>query len=198
MLKLAGSQTEKNLLLTYAGESMAYVRYELFAERAQKEGHLQAANIFKEFSKQERYHARRMFVSLKGNSVSFESQLTLPPMKFTPDNLEASIAGESYEWKEIYPLYAETAEKEGFPQIAQVWRNVAMAEKYHEKRFAALLQNLRTGETIDEFYHELVTESKTAQAVRCNTCGYVSEDGIVPQFCPVCGSPPAKFTKLLV
>lgn len=199
MSNLAGSQTEKNLLLTYAGESMARIRYELFAERAKKEGHLQISQIFMEFSMQERHHARRMFLSLKGNKVPFESALAIPAMSFTPENIEASIRGEAAEWKEIYPAFADVAEKEGFAQQAQIWRAVAMAEKYHEKKFQALLQNLRTGKALDDFYRSLVNADakNESPAVRCVTCGYVAEDGIVPQFCPVCGSPSDKFTKLL-
>lgn len=199
MSNLAGSQTEKNLLLTYAGESMVRIRYELFAERAKKEGHLQIAQIFQEFSMQERQHARKMFLALKGNKVQFESKIVVPSMSFTPENIEASLRGEAAEWKEIYPGYADVAEKEGFTQLAQIWRAVALAEKYHEKRFAALLQNLRTGEALDNFYRSLVNAGakEESPAVRCLTCGYVAEDGIVPDFCPVCGSPSSKFSKLL-
>lgn len=199
MPNISGSQTEKNLLLTYAGESMARIRYELFAERAKKEGHLQIAQIFEEFSMQERQHARRMFLCLKGNKVPIQSALAIPAMSFTPENIEASIRGEAAEWKEIYPGFADVAEKEGFVQVGQLWRAISMAEKYHEKRFQALLQNLRTGKALDDFYRNLVNgESKNeSPAVRCAICGYVAEDGVVPQFCPVCGAPSDKFTKLL-
>lgn len=199
MSNLAGSQTEKNLLLTYAGESMARIRYELFSERAKKEGHLQISQIFEEFAMQERQHARRMFLALKGNKVQFQNELAIPAMSFTPENIEASIRGEAAEWKEIYPSFAAIAEKEGFVQMSQIWKAVAMAEKYHEKRFQALLQNLRTGKALDDFYRALINgESKNeSPAVRCVICGYVAEDGIIPQFCPVCGAPNTKFSKLL-
>ncbi len=196
---LTGSQTEQNLLFTHAAESMARIRYEIFAAMAKKEGHLHATATFEEAALQEREHAKRMFLCLKGNDVEISRSISIPALRHTPENLEAAINGENVEWREIYPGFADTAEKEGFPQMAKVWRSIAIAEKYHEKRFQALLQNMQTGKELEDFYRSLITGGKSSgsPAVRCVTCGYVAEDGIIPQYCPVCGSPPEKFKKLL-
>lgn len=193
MDSIIGSQTEKNALFTFAGESMACVRYELYGERAKEEGYLRIADFFMEAARQERQHARRMYRILIGGAVAVRWELRQPEFAETVSNITQSIENEQTEWQTTYPRFADTAEQEGFPQLAVIWRAIAIAEKYHEKRFRAFLQNVRTGAELEAFYHTLIDSARKNAAVRCGSCGYVCEDGIIPAFCPVCGMPPEYF-----
>ena len=103
---------------------------------------------------------------------------------------------EHTEWQIIYPHFADIAAGEGFSSLAAVWRSIAVAEKYHEKRFRAMLQNVQAGTKLEAFYQSLIRTTGKTAAVRCESCGYVAEDGIIPAFCPVCGMGSDQFKKL--
>jgi rubrerythrin len=133
-MELKGSQTEKNLLTAFAGESQARNKYTYFASQAKKEGYEQIRAVFEETANQEKEHAKREFKFLQGGSIGS-----------TINNLKAAAAGEHYETTEMYPEFAEVAEKEGFDEIAKVFRNIAIAEKRHEDRYLALAKNIQAG-----------------------------------------------------
>jgi len=172
-MELKGSQTEKNLLAAFAGESQARNKYTYFASQAKKEGFVQIAAIFEETANQEKEHAKREFKFLQGGSIPG-----------TIDNLKAAAAGEHYETTEMYPEFAEMAEKEGFSEIAKVFREIAVAEKRHEDRYMAFIKNIEDGKVF-----------KKDAPVRwvCRNCGYVSEGTEPPKVCPACAHPQAHF-----
>lgn len=179
-MKLKGSQTEKNLLTAFAGESQARNRYTYFASQARKEGYQQISAIFEETANQEKEHAKREFKFLKGGEVEIAAAFPAGVIGSTLENLKAAAAGEHYEWTEMYPGFAETADKEGFPEIAEVFRNIAVAEKRHEDRYVALAKNISDG-----------TVFKREKPVRwvCRNCGYVYEGPQAPDTCPACAHP---------
>lgn len=119
-----------------------------------------------------------------------------PQLSNTTRNLELSIQNEHTEWQIIYPHVADIAAGEGFSSLVAVWRSIAVAEKYHEKRFRAMLQNVQAGTELEAFYQSLIKTTGKTAAVRCESCGYVAEDGIIPAFCPVCGMGSDQFKKL--
>ena len=137
-MELKGSQTEKNLLAAFAGESQARNRYNYFASQAIKEGYIQIAAVFEETANQEKEHAKREFKFLKGGEVEITAAFPAGVIGSTVENLKAAAAGEHYETTQMYPDFANVAEKEGFPEIAKVFSNIAVAEKYHKERFLAL------------------------------------------------------------
>ena len=182
---IKGTETEKNLLKSFAGESQARNRYTYFASVARKEGYRQIAEIFEETADQESQHAKRMFKFLEGGCV--EITATYPAGKIgetTLENLQASAAGEEEEWTELYPAFAETADKEGFPAVASMYRMIAIAEKQHGKRFADLAANVEAG-----------TVFKKAESTkwRCINCGYVHEGEEAVGTCPACIHPQSHF-----
>jgi rubrerythrin len=183
-MELKGSQTEKNLLAAFAGESQARNRYSYFASKARKEGYEQIAAIFEETANQEKEHAKREFKFLKGGEVEITAAFPAGVIGNTMDNLKAAAAGEHYETTEMYPGFAEIAEKEGFSDIAKVFRNIAVAEKRHEKRYLALARNIEDGVVF-----------KRTKSVRwvCRNCGYVHEGTEAPSVCPACAHPLAHF-----
>lgn len=195
MEDIAGSKTEQNILYTFACESMAHTRYELYGEQARTDGYLRAADFFTEAARQEFQHGKRMYQALVGNAVAAHWQIQQPQLGNTEMNLQCSIENEHTEWQVVYPHFADIAVQEGFPRIAAVWRSIAVAEKYHEKRFRAMLQNVRAGAELEAFYQSLISAGGKSSAVRCSSCGYVAEDGIVPAFCPVCGVGAELFVK---
>ena len=172
-MELKGSQTEKNLLAAFAGESQARNKYTYFASQARKEGYQQIAAIFEETANQEKEHAKREFKLLQGGSIGN-----------TLDNLKAAAAGEHYETTEMYPEFAKTAEKEGFDDIADMFKKIAVAEKRHEDRYVALAKNI-AGKTV----------FKQKEPVRwiCRNCDYVHEGTEAPERCPACAHPQAHF-----
>ncbi|MHC4708340.1 MAG: rubrerythrin family protein, partial [Planctomycetota bacterium] len=133
-MDLKGSQTEKNLLTAFSGESQARNRYTYFASQARKEGYQQICAIFEETANQEKEHAKREFKFLKGGEVEIAAAFPAGVICSTLENLKAAAAGEHYETTEMYPGFAEIADKEGFGEIAKVFRNIAVAEKRHEER----------------------------------------------------------------
>jgi len=183
-MELKGSKTEKNLLAGFAGESQARNRYTYFASQARKEGYVQIAAIFEETANQEREHAKREFKFLKGGDAEITASFPAGVIGSTMDNLKAAAAGEHYETTEMYPGFAEVAEKEGFPEIAKVFRNIAVAEKRHEERYVALAKNIADGVVF-----------KRDKPVRwvCRNCGYVHEGTEAPKVCPACAHPQEYF-----
>ncbi|MCX7804298.1 MAG: rubrerythrin family protein, partial [Planctomycetota bacterium] len=134
-MDLKGSRTEKNLLTAFAGESQARNRYTYFASAAKKDGFAQIAAIFEETANQEKEHAKRLFQFLKGGEVEITASFPAGVTGTTAENLKSAAGGERYEWTEMYPSFAKVAEEEGFREIAEVFRAIAVAEKQHEKRY---------------------------------------------------------------
>ena len=135
MKSLKGSQTEKNILTAFAGESQARNRYDYFAGRAKNDGFVLVQEIFVETALQEKEHAKRLFKFLEGGEVEIQAAYPAGVLAGSEANLLAAAHGENYEHTEMYPSMAATAEKEGFSEVAFVMRHIAVAEAYHEKRF---------------------------------------------------------------
>ncbi|PLW69600.1 rubrerythrin [Pseudohalioglobus lutimaris] len=182
-----GTQTEKNLLVAFAGESQARNRYTYFAGAAKKEGLVQIADIFEETANQEREHAKRFFSFLDGGDVEITETFPAGTIGTTLENLRAAAAGEEYEWTEMYPTFAKVAREEGFKQIAAVFDAISIAEKQHEKRFKDLADNLESGKVF----------KRNGKVVwRCRNCGYLHEAEDAPELCPACLHPQAHFELL--
>ena len=142
---LKGSQTEKNLITAFAGESQARNRYSYFSGQARKDGFVQIADIFEETANQEKEHAKRLFKFLGGGDAEVCASFPAGVIGTTSENLMEAAGGEHHEWTEMYPSFADTAEKEGFEEIAAVFRSIAIAEKQHEKRYNDLRANVEVG-----------------------------------------------------
>ena len=177
MTSIKGTETEKNLLKTFAGESQARNRYTFFASVAKKEGYVQISQIFEETANHEKEHAKRMFKFLEGGNL--EIQATYPAGKIgtTAENLKAAATGENEEWTQLYPAFAAKADEEGFSEIASMYHAISNAEKQHEKRYNDLLVNLEAGKVFKK--DEPVTW-------RCLNCGYLHEGEEAPDVCPAC------------
>ena len=186
-MKLKGSKTEKNLMAAFAGESQARNRYSYFASQARKEGYEQIAAIFLETADNEKEHAKREFKFLQGGEVEITGSFPAGVIGDTAANLKAAAEGEHYEWTEMYPEFAKIAEEEGFSEIAVVFRNIAVAEKQHEKTYLTLLKNLEEGK---------VFKKDNVVKWRCRNCSYVREGTEAPQKCPACAHPQAYFELL--
>lgn len=187
MKSIKGTQTEKNLLTAFAGESQARNRYTYFASQAKKEGFVQISHIFQETANQEKEHAKRLFKFLEGGMVEIQASYPAGVIGSTLENLLEAAAGEHYEYAEMYPSFAETAEKEGFQEIADVFRAIAVAEKQHEKRYKALAENIKQGKVFKR-------EEKVIW--RCRNCGYLHEGTEAPEECPACAHKQAHFELL--
>jgi len=184
---LKGSQTEKNLLLSFAGESQARNRYTYFAGQARKDGLVQIADIFEETANQEKEHAKRFFKFLEGGEVEVVGAFPAGVIGSTLENLNAAAAGEHYEHTEMYPGFAKTAREEGFDAMAMVWDAICVAEKQHEKRYRDLATNIQTG---------AVFKREKPVVWRCRNCGYLHEGLVAPEMCPACAHPQAHFELL--
>lgn len=187
MKELKGTQTEKNLLTAFAGESQARNRYDYFAKQAKKDGYEQISGIFAETAENEKEHAKRLFKFLKGGETEVRAAFPAGVIGPTTDNLKAAAAGENYEHTTMYPEFAKIADNEGFNEIAGVFRSIAIAEAQHEKRYLALLDNIKTGK---------VFQRDTAVKWRCRNCGYIHEGKEPPEQCPACAHPRAHFELL--
>jgi len=183
-MDLKGSQTEKNLLAAFAGESQARNRYTFFASVARKEGYEQIAAIFQETADNEKEHAQLFFNLLKGGMVEITAAYPAGVTSTTAENLKAAAEGEKLEWGTLYPNFADVAEKEGFKEAAKTFRMVAKVESYHERRYRKLLANVEQG-------HVFVRD--TLIKWKCRNCGYVFEGASVPDKCPVCAHPQSYF-----
>ena len=179
-----GTQTEKNLLTSFAGESQARMRYTYFASVAKKEGYEQIAAIFTETADQEKEHAKRMFKWLEGGMVEITASYPAGIISNTLDNLKAAAAGEHEEWSLDYPHFAEVADKEGFPEIAMMYRAISVAEKGHEERYNAYDKDIEAGK---------VYEKDTEVTWQCRNCGYIHTGTEAPELCPACAHPQAHF-----
>lgn len=187
MSKLKGSQTEINLLTSFAGESQARNRYTYFASVAKKEGYVQISSIFEETANQEKEHAKRFFKFLEGGEVEITWAFPAGVIGSTLENLQAAAAGEKEEWSDMYPKYAKVAREEGFEVIASVWDYICVAEKQHEKRYLDLAANIMA---------DKVFKRDTSVMWRCRNCGYLHEGVSAVEMCPACAHPQAHFELL--
>ncbi len=183
-MALKGSQTEKNLLTAFAGESQARNRYTYFAGQAKKDGFVQIQSIFEETANQEKEHAKRLFKFLEGGEVEIVAAFPAGVIGSTIENLKESAAGENYETTEMYPDFAKVADEEGFKEIAGVFRRIAVAEARHRDRYLKLADNIAKG---------IVFKSEKPVRWICRNCGYVHEDASAPGVCPACAHPQAHF-----
>lgn len=187
MAELKGTQTEKNLIASFAGESQARNRYTYFASKARKEGYIQIADIFEETANQEKEHAKRFFNFLQGGEVEVVASFPAGVVGTTLENLKAAAAGEHHEHTEMYPGFARVARQEGFEAIAAVWDAISVAEKQHEKRYSDLAANIAAGR---------VFKREKATVWRCRNCGYLYEGEEAPVACPACAHPKDYFELL--
>lgn len=183
-MSLQGSQTEKNILKAFAGESQARNRYTFFASKAKNEGYAQISAIFEETANQEKEHAKRLFKFLEGSEVEITDTYPAGKIGTTLENLTGAAGGENHEWTEMYPAFAKIAREEGLSNIADVFEAIAVAEKRHEDRFKAVAQLLSD----DTFFKR--SENVTW---RCRNCGWVKDGNAAPQLCPACAHPQAHF-----
>ena len=184
MTSLKTTQTEKNLLTAFAGESQARNRYTFFASAAKKAGYEQISAIFIETADNEKEHAERLFKFLEGGDVEITGSFPAGIIGDTVSNLEASADGENHEHTIMYPEFADVAEKEGFFEIAEVFRNIAVAEKAHEERYRSLIENIEKNMV---FKRDKVVQWK------CRNCGYIHEGTEPPEECPACAHARAYF-----
>ncbi|NPA39746.1 MAG: rubrerythrin family protein [Thermodesulfobacteria bacterium] len=184
MKSIKGTQTEKNLLIAFAGESQARNRYTYFSSVAKKEGYVQIAAIFAETADQEKEHAKRLFKFLEGGEVEITAKFPAGKIGNTLENLISAAEGEKHEYTQMYPEFAKIAREEGFEEIAKVFESIAVAEEFHEKRFRALAENLKQGK---------VFERETEVVWRCRNCGYIHKGKTPPETCPACNHPKAYF-----
>ena len=172
-MELKGSQTEKNLLTAFAGESQARNKYTYYASKARKDGYEQIAAIFEETANNEKEHAKMWFKELNGGEIPA-----------TAENLLNAAAGENYEWTDMYASFAKTAKDEGFNRLAFLFEEVAKIEKEHEERYLKLLDNVK---------EELVF-SKDGECIwKCRNCGHIVIGKKAPNICPVCAHPQSYF-----
>lgn len=181
---IKGTRTEKNLLTSFAGESQARMRYTYFASAAKKEGYEQIAALFLETAEQEKEHAKRMFKWLEGGMVEITATYPAGVIGTTAENLKAAAAGENEEWTADYPHFADVAQEEGFPAIAAMYRNIAIAEKAHKERYLALLKNIE---------NDTVFKKEVETTWQCRNCGFVHTGTAAPKACPACLHPQSYF-----
>jgi len=177
MSSLKGTQTEKNILTAFAGESQARNRYTYFASKAKKDGYVQMSHIFEETANQEKEHAKRLFKFLEGGEVEVTASFPAGVIGTTLENLQEAAAGENYEHTIMYPDFAKTAVEEGFEEIAKAFLAIAVAEKQHEKRYLALAANIENGR---------VFKRPKKETWRCRNCGYLHDGEEAPEICPAC------------
>ena len=187
MPNLAGTQTQKNLMGAFAGESQARNRYTYYASAAKKEGLVQVAQIFEETANQEKEHAKRLFKLMDGGTAEITADFPFGVIGTASENLAAGAEGENYEWTEMYPGFAKTAREEGFEAIAKVFEAIAVAEKQHEKRYNELKANIEAGK---------VFKKDTTVVWRCINCGYIFEGKEAPAMCPACAHPQSYYEVL--
>ncbi len=179
---LKGTQTEQNLLKSFAGESQARMRYDYFASVAKKEGYEQIAAIFMETSLQEKEHAKRFFKFLEGGMTEITATFPAGVIGTTIENLKAAAEGENEEWTQLYPHFAQVAKEEGFAEIANAFKLIAKVEAEHERRYLKLLQNISEDKVF-------IKDGKVWW--KCLNCGYVYESAKASEMCPACLHPKA-------
>jgi rubrerythrin len=183
-MQFKGSKTEKNVLAAFAGESQARNRYTFFASTAKKEGYEQIAAIFLQTAEEEKEHAKIFFKLLQGGDVQITAAYPAGMIRTTKENLAAAALGEEMEWGSLYPAFAATATKEGFKDIAYIFKMVAKVEEHHEARYTKLHSNLEKG---------IVFKKEMPANWYCRNCGYVHKGKVAPAKCPVCEHPQAYF-----
>jgi rubrerythrin len=181
---IKGSETEKNLLRAFAGESQARNRYTYFASQAKKEGYEQISALFLETADNEKEHAKVFFKYLEGGDLEITATYPAEKIGKTEDNLLAAAEGEKAEWGMIYPEFEKIAKKEGFEEVAKSFKEIAEVEEKHEARYRKLLENVKKGKV---FKKEKVVKWK------CRNCGYVHEGKDAPDTCPACKHPQAHY-----
>lgn len=184
MKSIKGTKTEQNLLKSFAGESQARNRYTFFASKAKKEGFEQIAGVFTETADQEKEHAERFFKFLEGGMVEILASYPAGKIGTTAENLMEAANGENEEWTELYPLFADVADEEGFPAIAKVFREIAKVEAEHEYRYRTLLGRVEDGS---------VFKREEEIQWQCRNCGAVVTGTDAPEVCPACAHPKAYF-----
>jgi len=184
MKTLQGTQTEKNLLKSFAGESQARTRYDYFAKQSKKDGFEQISAVFAETALNEKEHAKRFFKFLDGGAVEITATYPAGKIGTTLENLKAAADGENEEWSEIYPEFAKKAEEEGFDEIAEAFSMIAKVEKAHEEKYRKLYDNLESGK---------VFKRDDIIIWKCRNCGYLHEGDSAPEECPACLHPQAYF-----
>ncbi len=187
MASLKNTQTEKNIVTAFCGESQARNRYTYFASKAKKEGYIQISHIFEETANQEKEHAKRLFKLLEGGEVEISGSFPAGPVADTIVNLKEAAGGENYEHTVMYPGFAATAREEGFPEIAFIFEAIAVAEKQHEKRYLDLMNNISSNR---------VFQRDEEVSWRCRNCGYLHTGKEAPELCPACAHPQAHFELL--
>lgn len=183
-MALRGTQTEKNILTAFCGESQARNRYNYFSSQAKKEGYVQIANIFAETANHEKEHAKRLFKLLEGGEVEVTASFPAGVIGSTLENLEEAAGGENYEHTTMYPGFAATAREEGLAEIADIFMSIAIAEQYHEERYLKLLDNIKNNQ---------VFQRPEPMTWRCQNCGHLHHDMQAPEKCPACDHPQAHF-----
>jgi rubrerythrin len=179
-MKLKGSQTEKNLLKAFAGESQARNRYTYFASVAGKEGYEQISAIFQETADNEKEHAKVFFKHLEGGDVTIDAAYPAGKIGSTAENLLAAAEGEKMEWGTLYPSFEQTAREEGLNDVADSFKEIGEVEEQHEKRYRKLLENVK---------NKKVFRKDTVVKWKCRNCGYVHEGKDAPKECPACKHP---------
>ncbi|RLD47292.1 MAG: rubrerythrin family protein [Bacteroidetes bacterium] len=179
---IKGTQTEQNLLKSFAGESQARTRYEFFSKAAKKEGYEQISRIFQETADQEKQHAKRFFSFLEGGGLEITATYPAGIIGTTKENLEAAAAGENEEWTELYPEFAKVAMEEGFPKVATAFKMIALVEAEHERIYLKLLQNISEDKVF-------IKDGKVWW--KCINCGYVYQSEKALEKCPACLHPKA-------
>ena len=181
---MKGTLTEQNLLKSFAGESQARTRYTFFASVAKKEGYEQIAGVFMETAEQEKEHAKRFFKFLEGGDLEITASYPAGKIGTTAENLMAAAMGEHEEWDVLYAEFAKVADEEGFPEIAEVYRRIALVEAEHERRYLKLLSRITDG----DFF---VRDGEIWW--QCRNCGYIIKGKEAPLKCPACAHPQAYF-----
>lgn len=184
MKSLKGTQTEKNLLIAFSGESQARNRYTYYSSKAKNDGFVQVSYIFEETASQEKEHAKRLFKFLEGGQLEITAAFPAGVIADTHANLIEAAAGENHEYSEMYPGFAAVAVKEGFGEVAAVMRAIAVAEEWHEKRFLDFAKNIKEGR---------VFQRENSVVWRCRNCGYLHTGTGAPKECPACAHPQAHF-----
>jgi len=187
MASVKGTQTEKNLLTAFAGESQARNRYTYFSSQAKKDGLVQIAQVFEETANQEKEHAKRLFKLLEGGDVEIQAAFPAGVIGSTAENLREAAAGENYEWTDMYPSFAKVARGEGLDDVAAIFEAIAVAEQQHERRYLGLLENVDKG---------TVFRKEAPVVWRCLNCGYIHEGTEAPDECPACAHAQAYFELL--
>ena len=184
MSSIIGSQTSRNLMIAYTGESMAINRYTYYSKIAKKEGYEQISAIFLETAEHEKSHAKTFYRFMEGQAVELNARFPETILGTTIENLKAAINGENEEWKNMYPDFEKTALEEGFKSIATKFKLIAKIEQFHGERFKKLLENIDS---------QMVFKKANKVKWICRKCGFIHESEFALRNCPACDHPQAYF-----